>query len=74
MHMIRTAIMIPEKLKGRAEKFAQSKGISLGELIRLSLEKNLQNETKDTFFSDNEIFTGEVPGDLSANPDSYLYE
>lgn len=72
--MTRTAIMLPEKLKGQAEKLAQAKGISLGELIRVSLEKNLQNETPDPFFSDRDIFTGSTPSDLSSNPDHYLYE
>ena len=40
--MKRTTIMLPEELKNQAERSAASMGISLGELIRESLEARLK--------------------------------
>lgn len=74
MPMTRTAIMIPEDLKTEAESAARRKGISLGEIVRISLRKNLDNEKVDPFFSDIEFYTGKVPGDLSKDHDKYLYD
>jgi len=69
--------MIPDDLKLRAARRAQHEGISLGELIRLSLEKTLTSEnTKtldDPFLTDNAIYEMETPPDLSQNHDKYLY-
>lgn len=76
--MKRTTVMIPENLKTRAAKRANSMGISLGEFIRDSLEKTLKaNPNKsadDPFLNDNSVYKGDTPIDLSRNHDHYLYE
>ncbi|MEQ8222715.1 MAG: CopG family transcriptional regulator [Candidatus Eremiobacterota bacterium] len=74
--MKRTTVMLPEDLKIKAEQKAIQEGISLSELIRISLAgyiKRSVEKSKDSFFSDKEIFYGDVPCDLSENHDIYLY-
>lgn len=76
--MHRTTIMLPDGLKQRAAAFASAKGISIGALIRSALEKALQPTNSrgegDTFFDDTNFFCGDIPEDLSSNPDAYLYD
>lgn len=72
--MYRTTIMLPANLKNRAQQFAFKKGISFGELIREALESTLQQAKKtDPFFDDQHFFDGDIPTDLSAKHDEYLY-
>ena len=75
--MKRTTVMIPEDLKIRAAKRANSVGVSLGGFIRESLEEALKPEDAgtldDPFLSDNGIFEGDTPLDLAQNHDKYLY-
>lgn len=75
--MKRTTVMLPVDLKLKAEKRAEKMGISLGELIRLSLKTQVGKKTNvaqdDPFLSDNAVFSGDVPDDLSLNHDKYLY-
>ena len=76
--MKRTSLMLPDDLKIRAHNRAKGMGISLGELIRESLEITLDNAdeeklTKDSLFADDALYDGEVPKDLSRNHDQYLY-
>ena len=75
--MKRTTLMLPDDLKIRAQNRARGMGISLGELIRESLEITLDNAdeeklTKDSLFADDALYGGEVPKDLSRNHDQYL--
>ena len=76
--MKRTTIMLPEELKHQAERSAASLGISLGELIRDSLEARLKNlkrpRSEDPLFSFVPIFQDPVPPDLSERHDEYLYD
>lgn len=74
MPMTRTALMLPEDLKIEAEDAARKQGISLGEMVRLSLRQNLARQTVDPFFSDSEFYGGNVPKDLTKNHDQYLYD
>lgn len=76
--MQRTTIMLPRDLKLRAVERAKVKGMSLGEIIRESLERALQPEaddsrTRDPLFSEPLLFTGDVPTDLAERHDDYLY-
>jgi len=75
--MHRTTIMLPEDLKIAAEKHAHQTGRSLGQLIREALEKDLNPSKsvwgRDSFLTDTRIFEGEVPDDLAAHHDDYLY-
>jgi hypothetical protein len=74
--MHRTTIMLPSNLKNKAQAFASKMGISVGELIRESLEEKLhqaKNKQKsDPFFDDQNFFNGDSPTDLAAKHDEYL--
>ena len=77
--MHRTTIMLPEELKSKAKQRAQSYGVSLGELIRLALERYLKpvlpGENKDPYLSCTLVF--DEPGgptDISERHDDYLDE
>ncbi len=70
----RTTIMLPTDLKHRAEQVARIEGVSLGELIRVSLEERLQrSHARDPLFADEAVFRGETPTDLAHEHDRYLY-
>jgi hypothetical protein len=75
--MKRTTIMLPDDLRRRALLRAKQRGVSLGELIRDSLDAALPtviNEAqRDPLFEDV-IFDGPAPADISANHDKYLYD
>ena len=77
--MQRTTIMLPAELKSRALGCARERGISLGELLRESLERQLETpigerRALDPLFSDNAVYEGDAPLDLSEHHDRYLYE
>ncbi|MBI3930285.1 MAG: antitoxin [Armatimonadetes bacterium] len=73
--MKRTTVMLPVELKMQAQKAAQSRGISLGTLIRESLRSALAADPEvDSLFADGEVFSGETPSDLAARHDDYLYD
>lgn len=73
----RTTIMLPVDLKQRASSLAERLGISLGELIRRSLEAALTGSSgeirEDPFFQDRAVYTGPTPPNLSADHDDFLY-
>ena len=75
--MKRTTVMIPEDLKVRAERRANSAGLSLGAFIRESLERALKSEAvgkwDDPFLTDDAVYEGETEFDLAQNHDHYLY-
>ena len=76
--MDRTTIMLPSDLKIRAANQAKKMGMSLGQLIRDSLENSLNSERKrkaasDSLFLDTAVFEGKTPKDLSSDHDAYLY-
>jgi hypothetical protein len=75
--MRRTTIMIPEDLKTRAAKRANSEGLSLGGFIRESLERALtpapEGTLDDPFLNDNAVYKGDTEADMSLNHDIYLY-
>ena len=75
--MKRTTIMLPQGLRQRALLRAKQKGISLGELIRDSLDAALPGVSydvqEDPLFEDV-IYDGPAPSDTSTKHDSYLYD
>lgn len=74
--MFRTTIMLPSNLKNSAQVLASKMGISVGELIRESLEEKLSQSKvsmkSDPFFDDTNFFKGKIPLDFSTNHDEYL--
>ena len=76
--MKRTTIMLPGELRRRAARRAKERGVSLGVLVRESLDSSLpplsENAAADTFFADRGVFGGKGPRDLARDHDRYLYE
>ena len=76
MHMTRTTIMLPPDLKLRAEREARRRGISLGQILRHSLETELRAGSHralgDSFFADAAVYRGKVPRDLSTRIDEHI--
>lgn len=72
--MKRTTIMLSEELKMQAEKAARRKRISLGQFIRVSLEKAVRSAAKsgqeDPFFADKSVWRGAAPRDGGAVAES----
>ena len=76
--MERTTIMLPHDLKLRVARHAKKKGISMGELIRNAISVALsqgadKGKNDDPLFTDNELYRGPAPADISADHDQYLY-
>ena len=75
--MKRTTIMLSEDLRRRAIFRAKQKGISLGELIRDSLDAALPKVSYealgDPLFEDV-VFDGPGHSDVAAKHDKYLYD
>jgi hypothetical protein len=75
--MKRTTVMIPAELKARALRQARKRGVSLGSMIRESLESSLENSasdaSEDPLFADMAVYGGPVPKNLSEAHDEYLY-
>ena len=69
--------MLPLDLKHRSQAHAQRMGVSLGELIRESLEATLRGDAgevrEDALFTDTATLDGSLEGDLSEHHDQYLY-
>lgn len=70
--------MLPLELKREAVRLARSLGISLGELVRSSLEATLRGHRgelrEDPLYALDHVYDGPVPADLSADHDAYLYD
>jgi plasmid stability protein len=75
--MKRTTVMLPDDLRRRAFVRARERGVSLGELIRESLDAAVPASSParavDSLFTDSAVFAGKAPKDLSAAHDGYLY-
>ena len=69
--------MLPLDLKERASSLASRLGLSLGELIRQSLEAALRGNAgevrDDPLFSDRAVYDGPAPANLSTDHDDFLY-
>jgi Ribbon-helix-helix protein, copG family len=76
-YMKRTTIMLPDDLKERGMRKARRRGISLGELIRESLQAHVDSPdiqpTEDPLYEDDAVFKGKAPRDFAKNHDRYLY-
>ena len=77
-HMQRTTIMLPRELKIRAASKSRKMGVSLGQLIREALQKEIDsteagNGLQDCFYADKAVYQGDSPPDFSAEHDEYLY-
>ena len=69
--------MLPRDLKQRAARAAQSRGVSLGELIRQALTGLLRGDPDlagdDPLIADRAVYDGPIPADTSERHDDLLY-
>ena len=82
--MNRTTIVLDPSLKKKAIKRARELQISMGELIRVSIDRFLKEpqdiiSSSDSFFTDNVVYKDSETSnakvdDNSLNHDKYLYE
>ncbi len=76
----RTVVVLPSRLKQRAEVRARKQKVSLDEIIRQALVKELANPVpkrtgkRDPLFDNVPVYDGPVPADFSINHDKYLYD
>jgi hypothetical protein len=75
--MSRTTVVLPEELRLRAKERARRDGIAFAELVRQAIEARVGSPgdrvEEDPLFGDVPIYDGDVPSDLSAEHDAYLY-
>jgi hypothetical protein len=78
--MNKTTILLPEELQKRASSLAKKRGTTLSGLIRAQLQEAVsgdenanQNRNEDALFSNWNPSDADLPADLSANHDRYLY-
>jgi hypothetical protein len=70
--------MLPADLRRRAFARARQRGVSLGHLIRESLDAAIPGSSAaradDPLFVDSAVFRGRAPKDLARSHDLYLYD
>jgi hypothetical protein len=67
-------IVLPTPLQEKAEQAASARGLSLEQFVCETLETILTHPPEmDPLFADRAVYDGEVPADLSARHDDYLY-
>jgi hypothetical protein len=77
--MIRTSLLLPEKLKKQSEEIARQKGVSLASLIRHQLELVIRaagtsRRDGDPIFAEANALRGRGgTRDLAEKHDDYLY-
>ena len=78
--MNKTTILLPEDLKRRASALAKKRGTTLSAFIRKQLERSVEQDEanvgsrkEDPLFSNWNPSDADLPSDLSANHDRYLY-
>lgn len=76
--MKRTTVMLPAELRRRAFRRAKERGVSLGLLIRESLDNavpaSVDEAGEDPLLADEAVFRGKAPPDLARNHDRHLYD
>jgi len=68
--------MLPSELHERAARYAARRRISLGHLIRSSLQTAIEQRDeapeRDPLWADDEVFRGRTPRDLARHHDRHL--
>ena len=69
-----THISLSPELRAKVEREANSRGMSLAEFVRESLEQAVADKpSDDPLFSDNAVYRDNGRVDLASNHDDYLY-
>lgn len=71
--MVSINIDLSDDLRALAEQAARSQGVSLEDFVRSCVSARLNETASDPLLSDNALFEGPTPPDLSARHDDYLY-
>jgi hypothetical protein len=74
--MTRTTILLPTSLRNAAIRQARRQGVSMGALIRQSLERTVSAEVapdEDAFLADRRVARRRSPGNVAAEHDRHLY-
>lgn len=68
--------MLPSELHEKAARYAARRRVSLGQLVRSSLQTAMEVSgdapERDPLWADNEVFRGKTPRNLARNHDRYL--
>ncbi len=81
--MERFTFQLPYELKNKAIRFSKINNISLAQIMRQSLQRQIARideaeitieRSRDSFFADQAVFHGDCPSDISSNHDQYLYQ
>ncbi|HEY7089223.1 MAG TPA: hypothetical protein VH518_14095 [Tepidisphaeraceae bacterium] len=73
MHMTRTTIMLPAKLKARAQVAAKRERVSLGHFVRDAIERRLlAARADDPLFAEVSLSSDDWPADVAQNHEKYL--
>ena len=68
--------MLPSELHEKAARYAAKRRVSLGQLVRNSLQTAMETPEesphRDPFWEDEEVYRGKTPRDLARNHDRYL--
>ena len=69
-----TPINLPPDLTEKAIREAAERGMSLPELVRMSLERIVSSQSKtDPLFTDSAIFADDGRSNIARDHDEYLY-
>ena len=69
-----THISLPPELKAKIEREAKTRGMSLPDSVRESLENAVPPKpSDDPLFSDTAVYRDDGPNDLASHHDDYLY-
>lgn len=69
-----THISLPPDLRAEIEREASSRGMSVPDFVRKSLEHAVaQKPPEDPLFADTAVYRDEGPSDFASNHDGYLY-
>jgi hypothetical protein len=75
--MQRTTVLLPERLKKKANAKANILGLSLDEFIQLSIKNSINSQfnkkKSDPFIKDNSVFNECNANDCSINHNDYIY-
>jgi uncharacterized protein (DUF1778 family) len=71
--MVSINVDLSDDLRALAEQAARSQGVSLEDFVRNCVSARLDEAASDSLLSDNAVYDGPTPPDLSARHDDYLY-
>ncbi len=69
-----THISLPPELRAKIEREAKTRGMSVSDFVRASLENAVaQHPSDDPLFADTAVYRDDGPNDFASRHDDYLY-